>query len=339
MNRARFIISVVAVLLCACTVFVVTRSKNPDEGREPEKQQLVVRIGGPKNIAMLPLIAVRRGYFRDAGVSVKFEPLQSGKIAMDALNSGDIDLAVLVDSNIAFVRFQGGDDIRVICTIQEKYDDAIVARVDRGIREPGDLVGKRIGFVPATTSHMSLVRYLAFKGIDVGQVTLVPMTPPAMQPALIRGDVDAISIWQPFRYNVAKELGAGGVEFNDKAAYVAFALVAGRAEFLSKHRAECQKVFEALLRAEKFVNEDREEAVDILAEEIPMPHEALAAAWPEYDVRMRLDAALLRLLEEEGRWIKATQEGFADKEVPNYRTAIDDGLLKSVAPDRVESAP
>jgi NitT/TauT family transport system substrate-binding protein len=334
-NRTRYLTAALAVLVGVAATFTWIEWRNDGGSSIPEGKAAVVRIGGPNNIAMLPLIAARKGYFENAGVKVEFKSLQTGKLAMDALNSGDIDLATMVDSNIAFVRFQGGGDIRVICTIQEKYDDAIVARVDRGIHEPGDLIGKKIGFAPATTSHIFLSRYLTYKNIDASQLSLVPMTPPAMQPALIRGDVDAISIWQPFRNNALNELGANGVEFNDKKAYVAFAVVAGRLNFLSTHEVECQKILSALIRAEQFVRDNRDEAMALLAEAIPMQPDALTAAWEEYEVRVRLDPGLLKLLEEEGRWIKATQDGFADKELPVYSATIDTAILKKVAPERV----
>jgi NMT1/THI5 like len=59
----------------------------------------------------------------------------------------------IVETNIALVKFQEGADIKVITSITEKYDDAIVARRDRGISKPKDLEGKMLAILPGTISH------------------------------------------------------------------------------------------------------------------------------------------------------------------------------------------
>jgi NitT/TauT family transport system substrate-binding protein len=331
-NLNRFTLAAILTAISVTGVMLIVSGCRSNKGSAPGS---AIRLGGPKNIAMLPIIADVKGYFRDEAVTVEYRPLQTGKIAQDALVSGDIDLGVLVDSNIAFIRFQGENDIRVVCTIQEKHDDALVARRDRGITKPTDLTGKKIGYLPATTSHIFLARYLAKQGVDINGVTLVSMSPPAMQAAVIRGDVDAISAWQPFRFNAMKELGGNGVEFNDESAYVAYALIAGRSRFFDARTDECKRVLRALLRAEEFVEKNTDEAIAILADKIPMERDALQAAWKEYRVRVRLDQGILKLVEEEGRWIAETQDGFKGKPVPDYSITFDATLLRNVAPDRV----
>jgi ABC-type nitrate/sulfonate/bicarbonate transport system substrate-binding protein len=75
--------------------------------------------GGPKNISMLPIIAEKKGFFKEEGLEVRPNYVQTGKIAMDAVVSGDLDFGIIVETNIAFVKFQEGADIKVVASIAE----------------------------------------------------------------------------------------------------------------------------------------------------------------------------------------------------------------------------
>lgn len=326
-----FTLLLLALFQCAC-------SDRSHEQPSVRKDQTKVKIGGPKNISMLVLLANHQGYFENAGIDASFVPIQTGKLAMDALNAGDIDIAVMVDVNLAFVRFQGGDDIRVLCTIQEKRDDAIVARKDRGVRTPSDLKGKKVGYLSATTSHTFLTRFLDRNGLSVRDVVAVNMPPPAMQAALVRGDVDAISVWQPYRYNAMEALKDNGVELLNTV-YTAYALLATRRDFLDASPGTAEKILRALLEAERSLSEHPTEARSYLSVEIPIDPQALETAWTEYTTRVRLDKSLLDLLNEEGAWIKQTQEGFGSKALPNYRDGLYPAPLRAIAADRVSLEP
>jgi len=304
------------------------------EATKPETLEKI-KIGGPKNIAMLVIIADRKGFFSKAGANVDFEPVQTGKIAMDALISGDLDLGVLVDSNIAFIGYQKSADVQVIASISEKYDDAIIARKDKGITKPKDLVGKKVAYLPATTSHIYLARYLAEQQIDMNKLELRTMTPPAMQAAMLNGTVDAASVWQPFRYNVKKALGDKVVEFNSKDAYVAYALIAARAGTIEKHRDNIKKVINAVMLSEDWIKNNKDEGIAILAEELKMDKGVLASVWDEYKLTVRLDQGLLKLIEDEGKWISETQESFKGKPVPSYKAAVNPEILRDLSADRV----
>jgi sulfonate transport system substrate-binding protein len=292
-------------------------------------------IGGPKNISMLVILADKKGYFASESVNCRFEPLQSGKLAMDSVLNGDIDIGVLVDANIAYIKFRPGADVKVLCSILEKNDDAIVARRDHGITKADDLAGKKIGYFTATTSHVFLARFLASHKIPVAEKDLLPMAPPAMEAAIVRGDIDAVCVWQPFRFNAMQKLGENGIEFGDKTAYTAQALLAARGAFVNEHADECRRVIRALIKAQEFVEKNPDEAIAILSQEVGVDPKTLRSVWGEYILRLRLDPGLLTLIKEEGAWIKDTDSEFKDKALPLYNDVLSPEILRSVSPLRV----
>lgn len=294
-----------------------------------------IKVGAPANISMLLLVAEAKGFFKEEKVNVKYIPLQTGKIAQDALSSGDIDLGILVDSNIAFVNFIAGNDIKVLAAIEEKNDDSLLYRKDRKINSIADLKGKKIAYLPATTSHIYLERFLSKNNIPFNKIKAVSLLPAAMIPALIKGDVDAISIWQPFIYNAQQQLGDKAGEFSDKEAYTSYALLASKSANVSKYTTEYQAILKALIKAEDFVKSQPKEAISLLAKAIPLDEKTLTVIWDKYKLQVGLTKGILSLLKEEGTWISKSQRAFKGKAVPDYAKTIDTSVLKAVAPDRI----
>ena len=321
-----------AVVVAGAAVFILYGNRS----RNSEDDTLV--WGGGKNISMLPIIANKKGFFREIGLSLKTQYVQTGKIAMDAVISGDLDFGVVVETNLAFIKFQRGADAEVIASIAEKYDDAIVARRDLGIREPKDLQGKKLAVLPGTTSQLFADRFIDFYKLNRKEIEFVHLSPPSIQASVINGQIPAGSIWQPFRYNVARELGRNAVQFNERKIYKSYALIAVRREFAKENPTKIRLFLKGLIKAEEFVRANREQAIEILGTEIGIDPKILAAVWEEYNLSVRLDASLVAILAEEGAWIRQTQKGFENMQVPSYRDVLNFRFLEQVDAARVNTS-
>ena len=289
-------------------------------------------FGGPKNINMLPIIAEKQGYFKENGLNMEREDILTGALTYDALVNKDIDFGVIVDTNIAFDNIKENPDVEVIAVIQEKFDDAIIA--DSSIQNPEDFEGKRIAITPLTTSHAYAVFYLIQNNVDTSSVEFVNMAPPAIQEALIQGEIEAGSLWQPFRQNVVSELGSQVKTFNDETAYTGFALVVVRVGFSDGNPEVVENFLRALINAEEYVERNLRESQELLAEEIGIPFEIFTDVWHEYSVRVSLSQHLIIALEAEARW--AIKNGIVETtEMPNYLDYIYYGALEKVKPEAV----
>jgi len=292
-------------------------------------------VGGPKNISMLVLIAEDQGFFQAEGIEVEFRPIQTGKLTMDSLGINELDVGVLVDTNIAYLGFRSDVKARVIASIASKTDDALIARSDRGIQVPADLEGRTIAYLPATTSDSFLWRFLRKHGISTQSVTLLSMPPPAMQAAVVKGDVDAASIWQPFRLNAETATDGKLIQFVDPEVYVAQALLCSTDRKVREKSAELQGLLRALMRAEEFARSQQTAARRILADAIPMEESALIASWGDYDLRVELNRSILQLLSEESQHIVTALPEYSGRQIPNYESLIDPALLRGIDASRV----
>jgi NitT/TauT family transport system substrate-binding protein len=129
--------------------------------------------------------------------------------AMPLLTEGKVDTVTNAETQ-ALLRSTANPDIRVILTVAE-YGYRIVARRSAGIATASDLRGKKIATSLNSSAHFYIVKTLRSAGLSESDVTVVGVPPPEMPAALARGDVDAVSIWEPAAEKSAAALGADAV--------------------------------------------------------------------------------------------------------------------------------
>jgi ABC-type nitrate/sulfonate/bicarbonate transport system substrate-binding protein len=294
----------------------------------------LVSWGGPKNISMLPIIAEKKGFFTKEGLNIKRQDIQTGKLAMDAVNSGSIDIGVIVDTNIAFIEFKPAK-LKVVAVIAEKSDDAIIARKDKGITNAKQLEGKTVGVTFGTTSQAMTMAYLQSKGVNISKVNFVNQPPPALQTALIKGDIDAAALWQPLRFNTKVALKDNALELRDNPPHRANVLVVVREDYAKKHQKEINNFLKAMIDAEEYTQKNQKEAQSILAEEVGIPANVLSMSWNEYTLNVSMTKNLLTGLENQGKWIIDTQTEFKQKSLPKYAEVLAPEFLKQVKTGKV----
>lgn len=293
-----------------------------------------VSWGGPKNISMLPIIAEQKGFFSKEGLNIKRQDIQTGKLAMDAVNSGSIDIGVIVDTNIAFIKFQPAK-LKVVAVIAEKSDDSIIARKDKGITNAKQLEGKKVGVTFGTTSQAMTMAYLQSKGVNISKVNFVNQPPPALQTALIKGDIDAAALWQPLRFNTKIALKDNALELRDNPPHKANVLVVVREDYAKNHQKEINHFLKAMIDAEEYTQKNQKEAQGILAAEVGIPANVLSTSWNEYSLNVSMTKNLLTELENQGKWIIGNQAEFKQKSLPKYGEALAPEFLKQVKAEKV----
>jgi NitT/TauT family transport system substrate-binding protein len=299
---------------------------------------LTVNLTSPKTAySILTIVADQKGFFKEQGLDVKINYVNTGKIAMDDLLAGKADYANVVETNIAFAGFLN-PDIEVFSTIEKVYDATIIGRKDKGILQPSDLKGKNIGVLLATTSQVFLDRFLEKNNISKDSVSITNLLPPAMQSGIIEGSgVDAISIWQPYVYNVQKALGEiNQVTFTDTEIYTGYMTFTGKKSFSDNNPEVTEKIIKAYIQAEKYVKENKNEAISLIATFLNIPVKTVNTIWSQYDFTITLDSELIANTEKEGIWITQTQESHKGKSIPNYNKFFNSTYLKKISSEKVK---
>jgi len=224
-------------------------------------------------------------------------------------------------------------DLRIIFTVSEGVY-RIVARRSAGINTLADLRGKRIGTMPRTSSAYYLHRCLASAGVSDEEVTVVPFVSGTDKPlammkeALLKHEIDAVTIWEPQMQRCADALGADAVSFFNAADYrEQFSLMSTQANLNDPIlRPRIVSLVQSLVIASEQIRRDPQPARKLVADATRQDINVIERAWPHNTYPGTLLGNLLDTMVEEDVWV-AKETGRAPRSRSQLAPLIDDSIL------------
>lgn len=279
-------------------------------------------------------IADEKGYFEEAGIQVVLDEVVGGYRSFQSVNKGQTDLGTSSCSVMMFAGMRGDDYVNLGAFVQSDNDLKLVSRSDAGIIRMEDLADKKIGVVNNTASEYFLSILLGIANIDITSVQLIELKPEEMPAALADGQVDAISVWEPYGFYSVQNMGQNARVLETKNLYtLSFNLTTTRG-YADQHQAELKRVLEALNKATEFIAESPDEARMIIRNRLNQHQNFIDWIWPDYLFKLALNHSLVLSLENQARW--AIDNHLTDKQaIPAFQDYIDKRALKAVLPEAV----
>jgi sulfonate transport system substrate-binding protein len=140
-------------------------------------------------------------FFHEAGVGdppYHFTQAQfaSGTLIAQAINARALDVGGMSEIPPVFVVGAPGNLVRIVAVLRGDVNNQVVLVPPASrLKTIGDLRGKRIGYVRATTSHFILLKLLGETGLAWGDITPVALSPQDGLAAFQRGSLDAWVIY------------------------------------------------------------------------------------------------------------------------------------------------
>jgi ABC-type nitrate/sulfonate/bicarbonate transport system substrate-binding protein len=300
---------------------------------EPGKSSIRIAVPVVPHAGLIH-IAKARGFFGDRGIEATLLPQTYGKAALGDLLMGHADLAVAADVPVV-VEILKNAPLTIVASVASASNElAVLGRMDRGIRGPGDLRGRKIGVTLGTSGEYFLWAFLVRNRIAPNALELVDLPPSRLIDALRRGLVDAITAWQPVRHEAELAFGASIVSLHAPDAYAQNYVLVGRQDYVLNHQPELRKALRALLDAEAFVHAEPESAKRMLAESLKLSPETLDPSWQDLTLKVEQQQAQLVTLEDVATW--AMTRDYAPRQpVPDFVSHLALDPLLAVGPERV----
>jgi ABC-type nitrate/sulfonate/bicarbonate transport system substrate-binding protein len=257
----------------------------------------------------------------------------TGAMAVDALFADTADVATAAEFVMVRRSFDHRD-LRTFGQIANARTMGIVARKDHGIEKPSDLKGKRIGLPRGSSSEFLLGRFLEREGIPLSGVQMVDLAPLPAKEALVSGSVDAAALWEPNVSMMQERLGKNAVSMPIQGRDDVYYLLITTEAFLRRSPAATDKMLRALIDAGDFADKHPEEAQRIIDAKLKLRPGDARLALVKSTLKVRLDQALLPLMEAEAQWM-IRNNLTTKKEMPNYLDMIDLKPLGVVKPEAV----
>lgn len=230
--------------------------------------------------ANLPLfVALDHGLFEKYGLKVKAIEATTPNDIITGIVSGNIDFADVLAYTLLFPASQQfPSTFKLFGSTEEtesQFTSSIIALTKSSIESEHDLKGKKIGVYTGLVQVNFLKAILVGIGISEKEVEIVEISPRLQIQGLVSGQYDALSSTEPTT-NIAVEQGiAKVVVANPRVKYImapfpstAFPI---STKLLSENPEAARAVVWALDDAIDFINENRNVAVQSLANYTPIP--------------------------------------------------------------------
>jgi NitT/TauT family transport system substrate-binding protein len=317
------------IIVGIASVILFTLTMGFTENRGP------ITIGveqGP--LSSLMMTAEDQGFFSKHGVDVTVKYYASGKLALNGMFSGEVDLATPAETPFVFSSFERRD-FSIVATIGSSDNEAkIVARKDMGIQKPGDLRGKRIATQKASAVHFFLHSFLTKYGLSDKDIKLSFKHPDELVPALANGEIDAFSMREPYVSKAKTLLKDNIIVFEEPGLYLKTYNLVALNTFIKDRPQAVKSILRALIKSEEFVKKHPEHAQRIVSNKTGVQESEVAGLWSDLRFEVSLEQSHLTSLENEARW--AIRNKLADgKKIPNYLNFIYLDALEAVKPKGV----
>ena len=327
-KKNRFFIYV--LLVCLVIALAVSRcNEKPKKYTGPVEK---ITVAADESIIGTPVyIAEEQGFFEKNGLEVTIKGHKSGRAAGNTLIAGEADISTSADNVFVNNSFEHAD-LRVFGTIATAETKELVARKDRGFTTIKDLRGKRLGVTKKSGAEFQLGVFLTANYLSYQDLEIVDLRPPAIEKAILNGEIDAAFTWDPYSYNIKKELGDNAISWPGGKEFY-FVLIA-KDDWIKKKPAAVERFIKSILEAEDYIKENPEQAKEFARKRFDYESDYLDHSWPKQKFVVGLEQAMLILFEGQARWI--IENKLTDKtKVPNYLDFIYRDALEEVRPGDV----
>lgn len=192
--RQRLAIFIASASLAALSIvpgLSLAQSQAPGQTQSAAPERITV-AGWGKAITEITNLLVEedKGFFRARGIDLAFLPGAGGGDAVRNLLSGQADVA-FTDPGSVYAALDKGEKLRIIYDIYPQNIFNVVALKSSGIRQPGDLKGKKVGVYSLSSGTRTNLQLLLHRaGLSESDVTVVVTGLLNFAP-LMQGQVDA----------------------------------------------------------------------------------------------------------------------------------------------------
>jgi len=321
------------LLLVGLVLFAAAGCDRFDKVGPPSKQIVVAQAQVPHSL--LPMVAKKVGSFNGEGLDVIIKEFATGDDSLKELLGKRADFATVRDVDVMRACL-AGEPVLVVATIMRSpVSTKILARRDKGVDRPRDLRGKALGTLKNSGAEYFLARFLKRNCVPPREVRITRAQPSELVQAIVRGDLAAISLGEPFMFNAICELGDKGLVFTDGSLYVETFHIAVTKEYAESNATSIDNFLRALDVAADVAKADPDTAKRIAAGASSISREAMDHFWLTFRFDLSMHEETVDQIRALAQFQAEMEGGPAGPQEPDYPAIFACEFLRRVCPERV----
>jgi NitT/TauT family transport system substrate-binding protein len=321
--RSLLIVFAAAVLLAGCGAF--------GSGPPPRAEGQPIRVGLPTGVTSFAnadvAVAIEKGFFSDVGLTVETQNLRSGVSVVRGVVGGALEIGGASIEPVVNAA-AGGGDIVVIGAYTDRLTVSAVTPAD--VRTPEDLRGKRVGVqeIGAFREVMSRL-VLQSAGLTPNDVQYIPVDAQSYTSALVDGRIQSAILQTEQAVAAQRDYPNLHtiVELADVVPDYHYGTYFVSRSWLEANRDVATRFMTALTRAHRFMYENKDETVRIVAKATGFDEQVTAQAYDSlltqqamFPVNSGLDRSRIEKTVAQMRDL-----GILEHDAPPYDRLVDDG--------------
>lgn len=225
-------------------------------------------------------------------------PFGARDVIAAAMKNGELTAVFAAVPPLIITR-AGGLDLIIVensCSLRQE----IAVRQELPISSIEDLRGRQIAVLAGTSSHFGLLKVLNQNGIRESDADILYMPPPAARAAFVAGEIDAWAVWPPF-IEQQQIAGRGRVVLGGDAKI--HSVMATSESFANQNPEIAGALVSVIQRAKKWIQQNPEEAQQIVATHLDLPVDVVRLAWGKHNWAAGLDDDVVTDIGEKARFL------------------------------------
>lgn len=215
-------------------------------------------------------MAQAKGFYADRDLNVVMNEGRGSAVAAQMVATGQAQIGYADTVATLNVAAQGAP-IKIISTIWKSGQFGIQYLESSGIKEPKDLIGKKLAVSPGSAMLPLIPVFMRANGIEEGQVEIVTAATNTFLGLLTSGQVDAVSdtpekVIVPLK---AENVAAGNMYFYNNGVPIASLALIIAEDKLAENPDLYRRFVEATAQGWRAAMDDPEAAIDALMEQFP----------------------------------------------------------------------
>ena len=270
------------------------------------------------------------GIFKKHGLDVEVKLFGSASASTPSLIPGDIQASLTSVPAGALAHARAPKVVLVAMTDIATNYYGVVA--ETRLKTLADLRGQKVGVAMGTSSEIFAIQALERTNMTLKDVQVVNVEPPEMLAALIRKDISAFFVWEPWltRAKLATK-GASHILPGSDFYYIHNHLVMDR-EWIDKNKDASIRFLRAVKEAGEFAMTKPDEAAPMIARFLKLDVELVKELLPKCKFMMVLDDVTMQFMKKEVDALIATKRITGPFD---YKKYIYPDLLREIDPKAV----
>jgi NitT/TauT family transport system substrate-binding protein len=282
-------------------------------------------------------VAKEEGFFKDEGLDVQLTEFANSADGLAALRADKLDLGAF-GTTAPLVHIAKGADITIIGGVMGE-DAAIVVKPENAsiIKTIPDLKGKKVATVRLATGDAVLRGALNDAGIDWKKDLQIfeLKNPPAVLEAVKSGQVDAGVVWGPHDLRAEEQGLKVVIRSGSLAPGHPCCRLTVHTQDAQARRVVWEHFVRAILRAEKFTNDNHQKTVDDIAKYLKLDRSLIERAYYSGHLDQSTDPNLAGI---ERFWNTMIKSGFVESK-QDIAPHIETGIYKKALDELAQQNP